>query len=596
MIKFLQKLKQVYIFDLPLMYKLVISHLILILLPTIVISVLIYTKLYGSIVSETVLTEQNTASEATIAIDDAISTLREATTTLVDSRAGTRLIYVDYYSPETVILSSWCEEFNETRQNLIDGTLITDIQIYVDEERSHLMDFDGFNDVASISSTYWYGIFSAQDVDSILCSSMYLSVTEEETRGDLAYISRIEAGEANLYIAVYFSSQEISSLMNNYINTKNSASYIIDDRDAIVVSSDSSLSGAYYMSNATLSDLSDGISKYTTSSYLGDNIYVGYFSIPDTSWHLVTILSSDSLQKKAQSLLAQFIAIYAVFFVLALLMAIAISRSIARRITGLSRQMSHTHGKKPSRIEAQPSRDEIGALLNTYNLMSDEINDLLNQQLATAEELKLKEFKALQSQINPHFLYNTLDMVKWQAQSGESQKASESIQALSKFYKLTLNRKNESGTVGEELEHISLYIQLQNMRYEDRINFMVDVDESLTDIAIPKLTLQPIVENCIQHGIMERPEKSGTILLTGWLEGEDLVLLVSDDGVGMSKEKLASILSGEGESKRGSNIGIYNTHARLQVLYGEGYGLSYESTPGEGTSTQIRVPAEVRGE
>ncbi len=588
----IKKLKHNYIYDLPLLFKLLISHALLILLPTLVLTFFLYNQIYGSIVSETVLNEQNTASQAAISLDEAIVTIQEAAATIVENKTSIRLFSSrsSYATDETN--ENWLLELNALADSMIDGNLITDIVIYTDREFDYLTDDDLICPLSNVTSTYWYGIFSSQDVSSLLCSSIYLSVTEEESRGDLAYIQREAKDEGYIYVAIYFSSQHLSGILNEYINTENSASYIIDDRDAIVVSSDEGLSGAYYMSNSTLNDLSDGISKYTTSTYLGDNIYVGYFSVPNTSWHLVTILSSESLVKKGQNLVLQLIIIYFIFFVLALLLAITLSRSIAKRIATLSRQMRHTKGKKPARIASAAAKDEIGTLVSTYNDMSDEISDLLDKQMETAEELRLMEFRALQSQINPHFLYNTLDMVNWLAQTGQNQEVSETIQALSKFYKQTLNRKNESGTVGEELEHISLYIQLQNMRYEGRINFMVDVADDLKDIPIPKLTLQPIVENCIQHGIMEKTEKAGTILVTGWVEGSDLVLLISDDGVGMSATQIEEILSGNWQSKKGSNIGVYNTHARLQVLYGKSYGLSYESVEGEGTNTQIRVPAE----
>ena len=144
----------------------------------------------------------------------------------------------------------------------------------------------------------------------------------------------------------------------------------------------------------------------------------------------------------------------------------------------------------------------------------------------------------------------------------------------------------------KEEEHVSIYIHLQNMRYHDSIQFISDIPDELMDDQIPKLTLQPVVENAILHGILETTSKSGTIVLTGWQEDQDLVLLISDDGVGMSKEKLDTILTGTGfSSGKGTNIAIYNTHRRLQILYGPDYGLFYSSEPGKGTEVQTRIPA-----
>ena len=146
--------------------------------------------------------------------------------------------------------------------------------------------------------------------------------------------------------------------------------------------------------------------------------------------------------------------------------------------------------------------------------------------------------------------------------------------------KLTLSRKKGISTIARELEHVTIYVQLQNMRYHDSIELITDIPDELSEYQIPKLTLQPVVENSILHGILEKESKSGTIVITGWMENEDIVLLISDDGVGISPEILSTILSGKGKS-----------HRRLQILYGNNYGLTYSSKPGEGTEVEIRFPA-----
>lgn len=141
-----------------------------------------------------------------------------------------------------------------------------------------------------------------------------------------------------------------------------------------------------------------------------------------------------------------------------------------------------------------------------------------------------------------------------------------------------------------ELEHISIYVHLQNMRFHNGIELVIDIPDEMLEYHIPKLTLQPVIENAILHGIMEKESKSGSIVITGWLESNDAVLLISDDGIGMSDEQLKHILSGTGISKKGTNIAIYNTHQRLTLLYGPHYGLSYSSVQGVGTEVQIRIP------
>ena len=238
--------------------------------------------------------------------------------------------------------------------------------------------------------------------------------------------------------------------------------------------------------------------------------------------------------------------------------------------------------------------DEIGVLSGTYNYMTAEINQLMDYEEKAAKELRNAEFRALQAQINPHFLYNTLDMINWLSQSGQSEKVTEAVQALTRFYRLTLGSKDLISTVQDEVTHVSLYMQLQNMRYNDCAEFIADVPPELGSFSIPRLTFQPIVENALLHGIMMKEEKQGTILLTGWKENDDLVFIISDDGAGIPPEKLDSLLDEKKQAATGSSsrhVGVSNTNLRLKSLYGSKYGLSFTSVPGQGTEVTVRIPA-----
>ena len=234
------------------------------------------------------------------------------------------------------------------------------------------------------------------------------------------------------------------------------------------------------------------------------------------------------------------------------------------------------------------------------NSMLDRLSVLAREQTETAEKLKVSEVRALQAQINPHFLYNMLDMINWLAIAGNRDGVSQAVRSLSRYYKLTLSKKDIMVSLGEELEHVELYAGLQNMRFEEKIHFLVDVPDELMDCQIPKLVLQPVVENAIIHGIFEKENREGTVVITAWEEpsadkaGSDLVLAVSDDGVGIPPEKLPGLLGGGNDDKggysgNGTNIAIYNTHHRLNLLYGPEYGLSFSSAYGEGTEVHIRI-------
>ena len=216
----------------------------------------------------------------------------------------------------------------------------------------------------------------------------------------------------------------------------------------------------------------------------------------------------------------------------------------------------------------------------------------MEEQAKSAEELRIAEFHSLQAQINPHFLYNTIDMINWLAQQGRTDEVSNAVQSLSRFYKLTLSRKQSMSTIAKETEHVSIYLLIQNMRYHDSISFISDIPDELLEYSIPTLTLQPIIENAILHGIEAAPHHGGTIRLAAWREKREIYISVADDGAGIPSEILQRLQRHE-QVTQGS-IGVHNVDERLRMLYGEDCGLSFESE--EHVRTCVTVHLREMGE
>jgi len=258
-----------------------------------------------------------------------------------------------------------------------------------------------------------------------------------------------------------------------------------------------------------------------------------------------------------------------------------------------------------------PYKDEIGSLAKTFNYMIGEIESLVQKQEETIEELKRErdyvsevqkqkrkaELKALQAQINPHFLYNTLNAITWQAADQGAEEISILSNSLGKFFRISLSKGAEVITLGEELEHVKSYLEIQSIRYHSRLSYEIEVDESWLDIRMIKLILQPLAENSIYHGIKEK-QGAGRIKIYGKrqssFEEEVLELSVWDDGAGIPPEKLElmneTLERGETDSKAG--YGIYNVNERIRLFYGEGYGLRYESSHGRWTRAILRIPTK----
>ena len=203
----------------------------------------------------------------------------------------------------------------------------------------------------------------------------------------------------------------------------------------------------------------------------------------------------------------------------------------------------------------------------------------------------------MQSQINPHFLYNTLDIIVWMIENEQKQEAVEVVTALARFFRISLSRGKSIITVRDELEHARNYLMIQQMRFKNKFTYVIDAGEDVMEFASLKLMLQPLVENAIYHG-MEFMDGDGKIGVTVRREGEDLRFEVSDNGLGMTKDQVDSLLGEKPHvsSKRGSGIGVKNVNERIRLYFGREYGLSIWSEPDEGTRVEIRLPALDSGE
>ena len=207
------------------------------------------------------------------------------------------------------------------------------------------------------------------------------------------------------------------------------------------------------------------------------------------------------------------------------------------------------------------------------------------------KQLRKAEFELLQAQINPHFLYNTLDAIVWSAEAGNQKQVVKMVGSLSEFFRSSLNKGKELVRVREELSHARSYLEIQQIRYQDILSYEIDVPEELFEYEIPKITIQPIVENALYHGIKNR-RGGGKITITGEEGDSDYRITVTDDGIGMEKERLLEITEGlSGKNPGDVKIyGLYNVNERIKLFYGEEYGISIESEYDRGTRATIRLP------
>lgn len=576
-------------------YKILICHLILISLPTLVLIFLYGTQMQENIYTQTITQEQALSSQTSLTLTSSLDQVKKISASIQESSLIQRIIENSSNVHNTSELNLDFQLFYQLVQTLTEGDLVTNIRVFTDYSPSYAEHSTILSPLSETNGTYWNGIFNSTNKSELYCPSFYLSDYETSNLGTLCYIVKIEHSHftnSPTYIAIYFSQSEIENILMQNIPNNTSFSYIVNERNSIIASSNYQLVGTYLMSYAEILNNAVSSNSYIINEVLGENFYTGCYRLGNSDWYMVSILPIAPLELQGKQIIGKFFLIYLCLLIIAFIIANKLSASITLRIKSLAKQMENVLGERPTKMPQPLYKDEIGALITTYNYMADEINLLLTKEAESAESLRISEFQALQAQINPHFLYNTMDMINWLSQSGRNKEVTNAIHSLSSFYKLTLSKNTIITTIETEAQHVSLYVTLQNMRFENKIDFLIDIPDNLLQHTLPKLTFQPIVENAILHGILEKNSVSGSIVITGWIEDQTVVLLISDNGVGIPSDKLIHLLDGAASNTKGSNIGIFNTHKRLKTLYGQDYGLIYHSTIHVGTDVEIRIPLQ----
>jgi len=251
-------------------------------------------------------------------------------------------------------------------------------------------------------------------------------------------------------------------------------------------------------------------------------------------------------------------------------------------------------------LVSQDNVDEITELGMSFNIMVGRIRELLDEKIQEQENLKKAELKALQAQINPHFLYNTLDTIVWMAESNKPDQVIEIVRVLSSFFRIALSKGKDWIPIRQEIEHVKSYLTIQKIRYRDILDYKIDVDDDILDSTILKLTLQPLAENALYHGIKNK-RGGGTITIRAHRANQNQVLLeVQDDGVGFTPYKLTQIQAALQDeigaiSGKDGGFGLENVNKRIELYYGKQYGLSVESQYQSGTRVTVTIPMQHEG-
>ena len=289
-----------------------------------------------------------------------------------------------------------------------------------------------------------------------------------------------------------------------------------------------------------------------------------------------------------------------VLFVIVGLVTNFISKGITkplRQLQSVMRSVETGEFRTAGKLDAT---DEIRELAKEYDLMVGRIGELMDENTREQELKRKSDLKALQAQINPHFLYNTLDSIIWMGEMHKNEEVVKMTSALSRLFRISISKGREIISLRDELEHVRSYLTIQEMRYKNKFRYLIDIPEDLLDLSVLKITLQPLVENAIYHGIRS-VDYEGLIEIAGRREGDCLILTVEDNGEGMDVDQLAKLLDGfdgddaDPDPRKRQGTGVRNVHERIRLYFGREYGLDYDSGAGHGTVISIRLPAERSG-
>lgn len=318
--------------------------------------------------------------------------------------------------------------------------------------------------------------------------------------------------------------------------------------------------------------------------------YLFYQRIPGWNFYVVSVVPVYNLYKSSLVVVLLMAGVTAVLLLAGLHMIRGmIDRSYQPLRTVIDAMDMVAEHKLDFRIDTEDMGADFEKLGNGYNEMMDNVEKLMEEVRREQQHVDQIRLNMLQSQIQPHFLYNTLECIHWQARADGSRETSEMVMALARYYRICLSQGKELIPLSQELEHIRCYLLIQNMRYGSNITYQMQVPEELKDIMIPKMTLQPLVENSVYHGIRIKEGGSGTVNIYGEQRGEDVLIRVEDNGQGMGEEQIREMNESISDYSREFGYGVRNVNKRIELTFGPGYGLRYQNNTQEGHGITVEI-------
>ncbi len=450
--------------------------------------------------------------------------------------------------------------------------------------------------LSSVSDTDWYHQLVEQYQTQTLLPPSIFQPPLSEPQEVLSVVTLIRSRKDITRILGVVSVDVLKSDLidilqrNNY--AEQSAAYLVDENLNIVCGANSTFPVSEADLAAQLQQMRDTFGASSGVSTAGNAVYGLSAPIFD-GWRIFTVASMGNLLSPVLDLRDQMILLTVIISIIAFCLSYLYARYSTRRIKTLAEQVRRVENGDLSVSCIVDSEDEIGELQNSFNFMVRRISLLVDERYNLGKNLKDMELRALQAQINPHFLYNTLDMIAWKAMASGNQETVDIVVKLARFYRLSLSNGSDFLPLSDEVEHVRLFVELTNLCRSRNVQLITEVAPNIADYPIMKLILQPIVENSLFHGLYELSDREGVIRLTAEQIGSYVQIQIADNGVGIEKSKLAELLAKKERpvvnTKRGG-YGIGNILERLRIYYDDRFTFQIESAILTGTTVTIRIP------
>ncbi|WNR45472.1 cache domain-containing sensor histidine kinase [Paenibacillus roseipurpureus] len=575
------------------------AYVLFILIPA---SILLYVHAQKSshiLEEEVTNTMLQTLKQASINLDSQFNSVRATSNTLFMNPK-----LVEYLS-RTATINQQLDTLKDLRllvENAQTNMSVFRVRIFVNGERLYTGERVNFFALDSLKKWPWYDMVM-QAEGSIVWTGAYLESYISEENPTYIFSGARMLRDINSFdqisgvLLIDVAEKSITDILNKMKLTKEGSIYLLANDGTVISHPDKSLLGKKIREDDQLDVIAhneEGIVRL-----IDDNNpkFAIYSTVSSTGWKIVAEVPQTEISSRVVALnqfsgIATISSVTILFLLLVFILLAIIVRNMNRRIQTVIRTI------KRGGIESLDERPfqsdgDFKLLENSVDHLIHKVHDLMEETYQSKVQEREAQLRALQAQINPHFLYNTLDTINWIAIGHNATDISHMINGLAKYFRLSLNKGRDLVSVTDELNLAKVYLEIQQTRFPKSFEVHFDISEGLNEIEMPKLTLQPIVENALLHGIRKSKGKTGAIWIQARKEEDVLVLSVTDDGIGMDSELVQSLLTEPRPMMKsdgsGSSYGLYNVNERIKLFAGDAYGLEIHSSIGEGTTVMVRI-------